>query len=114
MRKIFIILVLLALATPCFARTDVLSNQGTYVYDATTSIGATAFELGTTTPIISIYLKPSITNTGIIYIGDSGVTAATGLELASGAVLRLDMQTVKGLYAISNVASQKLNVMIVY
>ena len=45
----------------------------------------------------------AIANTGIIYVGGSGVTAATGVALYAGDVYSVDMDNLNDVYVISSV-----------
>ena len=43
----------------------------------------------------------AVANTGIIYVGGSGVTAATGIALYAGDVYSLDIDDVNNVYVIA-------------
>ena len=61
---------------------------------------------GSTTPCKHVDVMAAIANTGIIYIGGAGVTAATGIALYAGDVYSLDIENVNLLYAIASVNNE--------
>ena len=48
----------------------------------------------------------AIANTGIIYVGGAGVTAATGIALYAGDVYSLDIENVNLLYGLASVNNE--------
>ena len=58
---------------------------------------------GSDTPCKHVDIMATIANTGIIYIGGSGVTTATGIALYAGDVYSIDIENVNLLYAIASV-----------
>jgi len=63
----------------------------------------TAEVLTTSTACKHIDIMAAIANTGIIYVGGSGVTAATGVALYAGDVYSVDMDNLNDVYVISSV-----------
>jgi len=61
---------------------------------------------GSSTPCKHVDVMAAIANTGIIYIGGAGVTAATGIALYAGDVYSLDIENVNLLYAIASVNTE--------
>lgn len=55
-----------------------------------------------------VQLKSLFTNTGIIYIGRSGVSATTGFPLSAGEGLFIPIKDVTKISAISDTAAQSL------
>ena len=55
------------------------------------------------TPCKHVDIMATIANTGIIYIGGSVVTTATGIALYAGDVYSIDIENVNLLYAIASV-----------
>ena len=125
MRKLFFIALILFIATACYA------DQKVYLTDPTDGsiihpmgdarsisntqvvINTTATSIGSTGSIVALVLANSPNNTGnSMYIGDSGVTVSNGLFLASGQVLRLNMHTANGVYAVCGNSGNKLSVII--
>ena len=71
------------------------------------SIGTSATQLtASTTPCKHVDVMAAIANTGIIYIGGAGVTAATGIALYAGDVYSLDIENVNLLYGIASVDTE--------
>ena len=64
---------------------------------------STAEVLTTSTACKHIDIMAAIANTGIIYVGGSGVTAATGIALYAGDVYSVDMDDLNDVYVISSV-----------
>ena len=64
---------------------------------------STAEVLTTSTACKHIDIMAAIANTGIIYVGGSGVTAATGIALYAGDVYSVDMYNLNDVYVISSV-----------
>lgn len=124
MRRLALVIIALLVATSCYAgETYIRDVDGKIVtpvgigksFDtAQTNIGISAISLGASTGVCAVYLKPHASNFGMIYIGDSSVTTGTGLEVATNAVTKLDIETINGLYAISAIADQKITVMTIY
>tara|TARA_R110000824_G_scaffold312604_2_gene499630 strand:- start:271 stop:672 length:402 start_codon:yes stop_codon:yes gene_type:complete len=52
----------------------------------------------------------NLSNTGIVYIGSSGVDATTGIALYPGDVYSVDIDTLALLYAMSTVSGDDINV----
>ena len=59
-------------------------------------------------------IMATLANTGIVYIGASGVDATTGIALYPGDVYSVDIATTQSLYAISTVSGDDLNIVIHY
>ena len=57
-------------------------------------------------PCKHIDIMAAIANTGIIYIGGSGVTAATGIALYAGDIYSIDIENVNLVYAIASVNNE--------
>ena len=52
----------------------------------------------------------SISNTGIVYIGITGVSATTGIALYAGDVYSIDIENTELLYALPTVDNEDINV----
>jgi len=59
-------------------------------------------------------IMATLANTGIVYIGASGVDATTGIALYPGDVYSVDIESLQLLYAISTVSGDDLNIVIYY
>ena len=55
-------------------------------------------------------IMANISNTGIIYIGITGVSATTGIALYPGDVYSVDIENTKLLYALPTVDNEDINV----
>ena len=64
---------------------------------------STAEVLTTSTACKHIDIMAAIANTGIIYVGGSGVTAATGIALYAGDVYSVDIDNINDVYVLSSV-----------
>ena len=53
-------------------------------------------------------IMASIANTGIIYVGATGVTASTGIALYAGDVYSLDIENVNLLYGLASVNNEDI------
>ena len=59
-------------------------------------------------------IMATLANTGIVYIGASGVSATTGIALYPGDVYSVDIETLQSLYAMSTVSGDDLNIVVYY
>jgi len=93
------------LATPTIDIGDVeILGHSTIGHGNNTAVSnSTAEVLTTSTPCKHIDIMAAIANTGIIYVGGSGVTAATGVALYAGDVYSVDMDNLNDVYVISSV-----------
>ena len=64
---------------------------------------STAEVLTTSTACKHIDIMAAIANTGIIYVGGSGVTAATGVALYAGDVYSVDIDNINDVYVLASV-----------
>ena len=64
---------------------------------------STAEVLTTSTACKHIDIMAAIANTGIIYVGGSGVTAATGIALYAGDVYSVDIDNINDVYVLASV-----------
>ena len=73
-----------------------------------TAVGNSSAEqlTASSVPCKHIDIMAAIANTGIIYIGGSGVTAATGIALYAGDVYSIDIENVNLVYAIASVNNE--------
>jgi hypothetical protein len=72
------------------------------------TIGTSAVQLSSaqSVPCACVIVTPLSTNTGILYVGKSGVTTSTGFELVYP--LALDVDNVQDVYAIASLAAQEI------
>tara|TARA_Y100001956_G_scaffold7938_1_gene6812 strand:- start:410 stop:808 length:399 start_codon:yes stop_codon:yes gene_type:complete len=73
-----------------------------------TAVGNSSAEqlTASSVPCKHIDIMAAIANTGIIYIGGSGVTAATGIALYAGDIYSIDIENVNLVYAIASVNNE--------
>jgi hypothetical protein len=55
-----------------------------------------------------IDIMPAVANTGIIYVGGTGVTANTGIALYPGDVYSIDIQDARAIYVIATVDGENV------
>ena len=60
------------------------------------------------TPCKHVDIMATITNTGIIYIGDEDVTSATGVALYAGDIYSIDIENLNLIYARASVDNQAI------
>ena len=68
-----------------------------------TDVGTSAEVLSISIPCKHIDIMAAIANTGIIYVGATGVTAATGIALYAGDVYSVDIENSNLLYVLASV-----------
>lgn len=68
-----------------------------------TDVGTSAEALASSQACKHVDVMAAIANTGIIYVGGSGVTAATGIGLYAGDVYSLDIDNVNDIYVLASV-----------
>ena len=72
-------------------------------HGSNTDVGTSAEVLASTQACKHIDIMAAIANTGIIYVGGSGVTAATGIGLYAGDVYSVDIDNVNDVYVVASV-----------
>lgn len=76
---------------------------------ATVTTAATAVALGTSTVLVNgVSIKALNANTGIIYVGKSGVTSANGYELNAGEGIFIACDDLSKIYINSNINNQSV------
>ena len=79
----------------------------TVIYQGTKTAPTVTAEAITTTQVIhSVTIKTLSTNTGIVYVGASGVTTANGFELLAGESVSLDVSNLVNVFVIGSIAGQ--------
>ena len=79
-------------------------GHSTIGHGSNTAVSNTTAEvLTTSTACKHIDIMAAIANTGIIYVGGSGVTAATGIALYAGDVYSVDIDNINDVYVLSSV-----------
>ena len=74
----------------------------------TVTVGTTAVQLSDIVVVEAVAVKALSTNTGIVYVGDSGVTTSNGFELTAGESLTVLIDNVDKIYVIASAASQNV------
>ena len=64
-------------------------------------------------PCKHIDIMANLSNTGIVYIGSSGVDATKGIALYPGDVYSVDLKNLNILYAMSTVSGDDINVQVI-
>jgi hypothetical protein len=90
------------------AKEDTLKAQADFSYGQTT-IGTTEVQLPAAACVKGVLVKALSTNTGIVYIGKTGVLATTGYELTAGEAVTIEVDNVNKLFAIADTADQKVS-----
>lgn len=89
-----------------FIKTNTETSTGVGSGRVTVTTPGTQVVLGASTGLKSLTVKALSTNTGIIYIGDSGVSSSNGFELLAGDSISMDMSDTTAVYIDSTVASE--------
>ena len=76
---------------------------GSIGHGSNTDVGTSAEVLASTQACKHIDIMAAIANSGIIYVGGSGVTAATGIGLYAGDVYSVDIDNVNDVYVVASV-----------
>lgn len=91
------------------------SAATSFDHGGNSDVGTTAEQIVTTSTVAvkGVIVKAHRDNTGVIYIGNSDVTAATadatdGFPLESGEAITVEIDNVNKLYAIASAVNQKL------
>lgn len=79
-------------------QTSIVSGQAT--------IGTVATQLTSNTLKQGVIIKASNANTGILYLGASGVTTGSGFELSGGETITVPVNNTNILYVIASSANQ--------
>lgn len=89
--------------------------QSSFNTGSKSSIGTSAVQLTASSTVvkIGITIKAANANTGIVYIGNSSITAGTtdatdGFEIAGGESITLEVDNVNKIYAIGSATGQKV------
>jgi hypothetical protein len=72
------------------------------------TVGTAAVQGPSSSVIGEVFLKAHPDNTGIVYVGVTGITAANGFPLSAGDPLVLNVSNLDDLYFIASAAAQKL------
>ena len=79
------------------SNTSVSDTTAEYLYGDATSVACKHIDI-----------MASISNTGIIYVGATGVTAATGIALYAGDVYSVDIENIRSIFVIASVDTEEV------
>ena len=72
------------------------------------TVGTSAEGLTSSTACKHVDIMATVTNTGIIYVGGSGVTSSTGIALYPGDVYSLDIEDLNDVYVVATVDGENV------
>ena len=72
------------------------------------TVGTSAEVLTSSTACKHVDIMAAVANTGIIYVGGSGVTTATGIALYAGDVYSIDIDDLNDVYVIATVNGENV------
>lgn len=85
---------------------SIASPTTPYNAKVTVTTAGTRVQLNASRAVQSVTIKAGLTNTGIIYVGDSTVASSNGLELAAGDSVSMDISNLNVLYIDASVNNQ--------
>tara|TARA_R100000808_G_C2143069_1_gene150822 strand:- start:602 stop:1009 length:408 start_codon:yes stop_codon:yes gene_type:complete len=80
-----------------------ITGHSTIGHGSNTDVGTSAEVLTSSTACKHVDIMAATANVGIIYVGGSGVTAATGIALYAGDVYSLDIDDLNDVYVVASV-----------
>ena len=75
-------------------------------HGSNTDIDTSAEVLTSSQACKHVDIMATITNTGIVYVGGSGVSATTGIALYAGDIYSIDIENLNLIYVIASVSNQ--------
>ena len=84
------------------------SRHSTIGHGKNQSVGTSAEALTTSTACKHVDIMANIANTGIIYVGGSGVTSSTGIALYPGDVYSIDIDNLNDVYVVASVNGENV------
>jgi len=92
-----------------------IAASGKFTTGAKSSISTSAVQITATDIkcVFGVLVKAAAANTGIVYVGTSGVTAGSadatdGVELSAGDAVLIEVDNANKVYAIGSAAGQKV------
>ena len=85
-----------------------ITGHSTIASGENDTVGTSAEVLTSTTACKHVDIMANIANTGIIYVGGSGVTSATGIALYPGDVYSLDIEDLNDVYVVATVDGENV------
>jgi len=80
-----------------------ITGHSTIGHGSNTDVGTSAEVLTSSTACKHVDIMAAIANTGIIYVGGSGVASSTGIALYAGDVYSLDIDNLNDVYVLASV-----------
>jgi len=91
-------------ATPVSVAQDPFSSASSGQTNVTTA--GTRVALGASTAILGVVIRAKLTNTGLIYVGDSGVTSSNGYILDRGSAVTVGVDNLADVSIDSSVSGE--------
>ena len=85
-----------------------ITGHATIASGENNTVGTSAEVLTTSTACKHVDIMATVANTGIIYVGGSGVTSATGIALYPGDVYSLDIDNLNDVYVVATVNGENV------
>ena len=80
-----------------------ITGHSTIGHGSNTDVGTSAEVLTSSTACKHVDIMAATANTGIIYVGGSGVASSTGIALYAGDVYSLDIDNLNDVYVLASV-----------
>ena len=85
-----------------------ITGHSTIASGENDTVGTSAEVLTSSTACKHVDIMAAVANTGIIYVGGNGVTAATGIALYAGDVYSMDIDNLNDVYVIATVDGENV------
>ena len=85
-----------------------ITGHATIASGENDTVGTSAEVLTSSTACKHVDIMATVANTGIIYVGGSGVTSATGIALYPGDVYSLDIEDLNDVYVVATVDGENV------
>ena len=85
-----------------------ITGHATIASGENDTVGTSAEVLTSSTACKHVDIMATVANTGIIYVGGSGVTSATGIALYPGDVYSLDIDDLNDVYVVATVNGENV------
>jgi hypothetical protein len=85
-----------------------ITGHATIASGENDTVGTSAEVLTSSTACKHVDIMATVANTGIIYVGGSGVTSATGIALYPGDVYSLDIDNLNDVYVVATVNGENV------
>lgn len=89
-------------------KVSIVGGSTTIASGENDTVGTSAEVLTSSTACKHVDIMASVANTGIIYVGGSGVTAATGIALYAGDVYSVDIDNLNDIYVLATVDGENV------